>query len=112
MDAVIALAQQTGHLSSRLALTGIRSRVDARQFAAARRVLEDARAQGVADSTCYASLVAACHKAGRHREAKRVFTSATLDPRLTNDDLRRVKVAHRRRRSNGAACPGEAPMAA
>jgi pentatricopeptide repeat protein len=61
----------------------------------------------MADSQCYASLIAACHRAGRHREAKRVFTSAINGGQLKGDDLKRVKIAHcRSRRSDGTKSPG------
>ena len=99
-------ARASGHMSPRLVLVAIRVRLAARQFAAARRVLEDAKREGVADAQCYLSIILACHRAGRHREAKRVFASAATDARLTSDDLRRVKVAHNRNRRHG---PPESP---
>jgi pentatricopeptide repeat protein len=106
VDQVLAMARAAGHMSGRLALTAIRSRLNIRQFADARRVLEDAKREGSADGTCYSAIITACHRAGRHREAKRVHTSATTDPRLTADDLRCVNMAHRRNRR--PAAPGAA----
>ncbi|MGE3956166.1 MAG: tetratricopeptide repeat protein [Vicinamibacterales bacterium] len=103
VDAVLACARREGHSSSRLVLTTIRAHLEQRRFAVARRVLEETKALGEADGACYAVLIAACHKAGRHREAKRVFSSAATDVVLTPDDRRRIKYAHARTRREGAA---------
>jgi pentatricopeptide repeat protein len=102
VDAVLSMARHAGLGSPRLTLTAIRAHLDARHFAAARRVLEDARGHGLADATCYAVLIATCHKAGRHREAKRVFASAASDARLSQEDRRRIKYAHARTRRDEA----------
>lgn len=103
VDAVLSMARAAGHPSSRLTLTAIRAHLEVRQFAAARRVLEEAKGRGLVDGACYAVLIASCHKAGRHREAKRVFASATADPSLSPDDRRRIKHAHARTRRDVAA---------
>jgi len=96
-------------MSARLAYAAIRARLNSRQFGAARRVLDEAKREGLADVQCYQAIIAACHRAGRHREAKRVFASAASDPCLTVEDLKRVKSVHSRR---GGASPTEASMAA
>ena len=111
LDALVDEARAVGEMSSRLALTSIRLRLEWRQFAAARRVLESARADGVADVACYVTTITACHRAGRHREAKRVVASAVADAQLASDDLRRIRAAHGRARR---AVPqgGDRPIAA
>ena len=109
VERVLQVARQSGHMSGRLAYAAIRARLNGHQFGAARRLLEDAKREGMADVLCYQAIIAACHRAGRHREAKRVYASAATDPSLTADDLRRVKSAHQRR---GAAASTGASMAA
>ena len=98
LDALMDEARAVGEMSSRLALTSIRLRLEQRQFAAARRVLEAAKTDGVADVACYVTTITACHRAGRHREAKRVVASAIGDVRLASEDLRRIRAAHGRAR--------------
>ena len=77
---------------------------------AARRLLDDAKREGLADVQCYQAIIAACHRAGRHREAKRVYACAASDPRLTGEDLKRVKGAYTRR--GAAPAPAERSIAA
>lgn len=111
LDALMDEARAVGEMSSRLALTAIRVRLEQRQFATARRLLESAKLDGVADVACYVTTLTACHRAGRHREAKRVVAGAASDTRLAPADLRRIRAAHGRARrvvSQG----GERPMAA
>jgi pentatricopeptide repeat protein len=112
LDAVLVMARQSGHMSPRLMLTAIRARLNLRQFAVARRLLEDAKVEGMADVVCYTTIIGACHRAGRHREAKRVYTSATLDARLSPEDLARVKASHGRHRRSSAARAQEPSLAA
>lgn len=113
VDTVLSMARSAGHGSARLTLTAIRAHLEQRRFAAARRVLEEAKGHGLVDGACYSVLVAACHKAGRHREAKRVVTSASSDQALSQDDRRRIKYAHARtRRDDGGARSREAEIAA
>lgn len=112
VDAVLSMARAAGHPSSRLTLTAIRAHLDARQFAAARRVLEEAKGRGLTDGACYAVLIASCHKAGRHREAKPVFTSAAADASLSPDDRTRIKQAHTRTRREMAATRGRGAVLA
>lgn len=111
LDALMDEARAVGEMSSRLVLTAIRLRLEQRQFAAARRVLETAKTDGVADVACYVTTITACHRAGRHREAKRVVASAIGDARLASEDLRRIRAAHGRAR-RAAPQGGERPMAA
>ncbi|MFN8064022.1 MAG: hypothetical protein U0P82_04435 [Vicinamibacterales bacterium] len=98
VDVLLREATAAGHASVRLTLTAIRGWLGQRRFAEARRVLEQARASGMTDDACYVAIIVACHKAGRHREAKRVFLSAASDTRLGPDEHRRIKHAHTRTR--------------
>jgi pentatricopeptide repeat protein len=110
VERLLQMARESGHMSARLAYAAIRGRLNNQQFGAARRLLEDAKREGMADVQCYQAIIAACHRAGRHREAKRVYASAASDPLLPGEDLRRVKSAHGRR--GAAPAPAEAPRAA
>lgn len=111
LDALMDEARAVGEMSSRLALTAIRLHLAQRRFAAARRVLEAAKTDGMADVACYVTTITACHRAGRHREARRVVASAVGDARLTSEDLRSIRAAHGRAR-RAAPRGGERPLAA